>query len=264
MLRASVLITSGLVWLIGLFTPAAIASGGETSKPKEVLLLYSYRHLMPINIEWDRGIRETITSSLGEPVTIDIEYLDFQRLNSRDYRAKWLELVRLKYDELKPDVVIPVHNPTAEFFIENHQSLFPDAAVVFCSISETMRDRLPSTSRMTGVLYRVDFRSTLECARRLLPTTRKVIVVSGTGETDLTLVAGAKAAFADERQIEFTYWTGVPIDELRTQAVAIALRQRDPVSHLRSRSGGHDSPRPLPMCCGSISSGRERPHLWTL
>ena len=221
MLRASVLITSGLVWLIGLFTPAAIASGGETSKPKEVLLLYSYRHLMPINIEWDRGIRETITSSLGEPVTIDIEYLDFQRLNSRDYRAKWLELVRLKYNELKPDVVIPVHNPTAEFFIENHQSLFPDAAVVFCSISETVRDRLPSTSRMTGVLYRVDFRSTLECARRLLPTTRKVIVVSGTGKTDLTLVAAAKSAFAAERQIEFTYWTGVPIDELCTHAARL-------------------------------------------
>jgi len=66
-----------LVWLIGLFTPAAIASGGETSKPKEVLLLYSYRHLMPINFEWDRGIREAIESGPGEPVTIDIEYLDF-------------------------------------------------------------------------------------------------------------------------------------------------------------------------------------------
>ena len=218
MLRASVLITGGLAWLIGLFISAAIASGGDALKPKEVLILYSYRHLMPINQQWDRGIRNTIESNLREPVTIDIEYLDFQRLNSRDYREKWLDLLRLKYGELKPDVVIPVHDPTAEFFIENHRSLFPDAAVVFCSISERMRDRLPLTSKMTGVLYRVDFRSTVECARRLLPTTRKVIVVSGAGETDLALVAGAKAAFADEKQIEFTYWTGVPIDELRTQA----------------------------------------------
>ncbi|MCY2996037.1 MAG: hypothetical protein NTY19_50540 [Planctomycetota bacterium] len=215
MLRASVLIAGGL---IGLFTPAAIASGGEASKPKEILLLYSYRHLMPINFEWDRGIRESLESDLGEPVTIDIEYLDFLRLNNRDYREKWLDLLRLKYGELKPDVVISVHDPTAEFLIENHRSLFPDAAVVFCSISERMRDRLPLAPQMTGVLYRLDFRKTLECARRLRPTTQKVIVVSGSGEIGLALVAGAKAAFANESQIDFAYWTGTPIEELCTQA----------------------------------------------
>ena len=91
MLRASALITRGAAWLIGLLTAAAIATGGDALKPKEVLILYSYRHLMPINQQWDRGIRNTIESNLREPVTIDIEYLDFQRLNSRDYREKWLE-----------------------------------------------------------------------------------------------------------------------------------------------------------------------------
>jgi hypothetical protein len=111
---------------------------------------------MPINQQWDRGIRNTIESNLKEPVTIDIEYLDFQRLNSRDYREKWLELLRLKYGGLKPDVVIPVHNPTAEFFIENRQSLFSDAAVVFCSIREAARP-LATNFQMTGVLYRLDF-----------------------------------------------------------------------------------------------------------
>ena len=218
MLRASVLITGSLAWLVGLFSPAASISGGQVSKPKEVLLLYSYRHLMPINFEWDRGIREAIESGPEEPVTIDIEYLDFLRLNNRDYREKWLDLLRLKYGELKPDVVIPVHDPTAAFLIENHRSLFPDAAVVFCSISERMRDRLPLTPHMTGVLYRLEFRNTLDCVRRLRPATRKVIVVSGAGEIGLALVAGAKAAFAAERQIDFAYWTGTPLEELCTQA----------------------------------------------
>ena len=64
---------------------------------------------MPINFEWDRGIRESIESDLGEPVTIDIEYLDFLQLKNRDYREKWLELLRLKYGKLKPDMAIPVH-----------------------------------------------------------------------------------------------------------------------------------------------------------
>jgi two-component system, NarL family, sensor kinase len=217
LLRASVLITGGLAWLIGLFTPAAIAGGGEPSKPKEVLLLYSYRHLMPINAEWDRGIRGAIESAPEDPVTIDIEYLDFLRLNNRDYREQWLDLLRSKYGEVKPDVVIPVHDLTAEFLIENHRRLFPDAAVVFCSISEKTRDRLPLTSQMTGVVYRLDFQSTLACARRLLPRTQRVIVLSGSGEIGLALVAGAKAAFAAEKQINFAYWVGTPVDELRAR-----------------------------------------------
>jgi signal transduction histidine kinase/ABC-type uncharacterized transport system substrate-binding protein len=218
MSRVTVTSISFITALLGLLAPAGSADGAGSSKPKQVLILYSYRHVIPANQQWDRGIRRAIASNLAQPVTVDTEYLDFQRLNNRDYRNKWLALLRLKYGESRPDVVIPVHNAAAEAFAENHQALFPDAAVVFCSISEQVRDRLPLTAKMTGVLYRVDFRSTVECARRLLPATRNVIVVSGTGETDLALLEGAKTAFAHEKQIEFTYWTGVPIDTLCAQA----------------------------------------------
>ena len=56
------------------------------------------------------------------------------------------------------------------------------------------------------------------CACRLLPATRNVIVVSGTADADRALLQAAQAHFADEKDIDFTYWTGIPVDLLCTQA----------------------------------------------
>ena len=177
-----------------------------------MLVLYSQRRELPINQQWERGIREGIEANLGKPVAIDSEYLDFHRLEKGEERQALLDLVLSKYQPIKPDVVIPVHDGIAGLFVR--QNPFPDAAVVFCSILEKTRDQLPLSPKMTGVLYRFDARRTVQCARRLIPSTRTAIVISGSGEADLFLLEAIQADLAPEKEIQCEYWTGIPIDTL--------------------------------------------------
>ncbi len=188
-----------------------VAAAGPADPPR-VLVLYSQRRELPINQQWERGIREGLEANLGKPVAIDSEYLDFHRVGKGEDRQALLDLVLSKYQPIKPDVVIPVSDAIAGLFVRHNP--FPDAAVVFCSILEQTRDQLPHSPKMTGVLYRFDARRTVQAARRLFPSTRTAIVISGSGETDLLLLEAIQADLALEEQIQCEYWTGVPIDTL--------------------------------------------------
>jgi signal transduction histidine kinase len=206
--------TVNVVLLLSLLAGIVCPDGSVAAPvtPPRVLVLYSQRRELPINQQWERGIRAGIEANPGTQVAIDSEYLDFHRVEKSEDRQTLLGLVLSKYQAIKPDIVIPVHDGIAALFVR--QNPFPEAAVVFCSILEQTRDQLPLSPKMTGVLYRFDARRTVQCARRLIPTTRTAIVISGSGEADRFLLEAVRADLAPEKEIQCEYWTGIPIDTL--------------------------------------------------
>ena len=159
-----------------------------------------------------RSSKNQSEANLGKPVAIDSEYLDFHRLEKAEQRQALLDLVLATYQPIQPDVVIPVHDGIAELFVR--QNPFPDAAIVFCSILEKTREQPPLSRKTTGVLYRFDPRRTVQCARRLIPSTHTAIVISGSGEADLFLLEAIRADLSLEGDVRCEYWTGIPIDSL--------------------------------------------------
>jgi len=138
-LAAALLIVSG----------GSVAFGDASAQRTQVLVLYSFSYGMPANLDWDRGIRLGLEANLHEPVDIDVEFLEVEQLPDREGRDKWVELLRMKYADSAPDVVIPVGDSAAACLAVEHPDLFPQAAVVFCSVSaETLSPRptLDSTS----------------------------------------------------------------------------------------------------------------------
>ncbi|MBM4093815.1 MAG: GAF domain-containing protein, partial [Planctomycetes bacterium] len=190
------------------------ASEQAMAHPKRALILHSHSRAMPVIFDWERGLFTGLAANMREPVAIDVEYLAFERLVTRKDRDVWVDLLRRKYADAMPDVVVPVNNAAAVCIAQSYPDLFPQAAVVFCSVNEQLLSRLSLTSRMTGVAYRLDYQATLETACRLFPDTHTAIVVSGLGEDDVAMCEQAKAAFAQEKRIQVTFWTGLAIADL--------------------------------------------------
>ena len=182
--------------------------------PREVLILYSFRHLMPINLAWDRGIRSAIESQPSQVVIIHTEFLDLGRLANQEYQQEYFRLLRLKYGKSKIDAVIPICDPAADFVAKNHNDLFADTPVVYCSISEGLRKRLPPSRTITGVTFRFDFDRTLQVIRDVLPGTRQVVVVVGATDIEKKLQEAARNAFSHEHNIDFLYLSGLPANDL--------------------------------------------------
>jgi len=206
--------------------------------PRQVLVLYSDRQLVPITIAWDRGIRSAIESGTSEAVIVHSEFLDLTRLTDQEYQQECLRLLRLKYAKSKPDAIIPVFDPAAEFVAKNRSDLFPDTPMVFCSISEGLHERLRPAPTMTGVTFRLDFNRTLQLIRDLLPDTRHVAVVVGATAIEKRLEAAVRNSFSVEKDIDFQYLTGLPLNDLLRQ---VSQLPNDTVilfvSHDRDRDG---------------------------
>lgn len=207
-----------LTALITILVSATLwAEFGRTAEPppvKRVLILYSHRQELPINLDWDRGIRTAIEQNFPDPVAIDVEYIDGQRLDDASLQELWVALLRKKYELTKPDLVIPVHDLTATLFLNHYQKIFPEVPVVFCSLHETRLSQVKLTETMTGVVYRLEYSKTIDIALRLRPNTQRIVVVSGTARIDNLIREEFRSQIPESNLPIIDYWTGLPVDQL--------------------------------------------------
>ena len=181
--------------------------------------MYGLQSYMPVVLDWERGIRAAIEAGIEEPVRIETEYLDLLRSQDEEYREQWMALLRRKYRDNDPDVVIAVFDPGLAFVLEHRDTLFSNTPIVFCSAHfyRTSAVRLPPD--VTGVTYDLSYTETLDLAKRLRPGTRNVAVVSGTSDFGGLVLAEARSVFAEHTEFEFRYLTGLSVEQL-LEAVA--------------------------------------------
>ena len=72
------------------FAGATFSHAAEKGRKKQVVVLYSFHNLMPVNADRDRGIRRALAKELGQGVEIDVEYLDLSRYGDEEYVHDWL------------------------------------------------------------------------------------------------------------------------------------------------------------------------------
>jgi signal transduction histidine kinase/ABC-type uncharacterized transport system substrate-binding protein len=196
----------------------------DTDLPaKRVLILYTHRIALPITQQWDKGIRSSLQAELKRPVTIDVEYVDSDRLGGEEAIEKWFELLQLKYTATPPDLIIPVFDPTAIEFANHAQNFFPKSDVVFCSINKRTQANLKINNRTAGVTYQIDYRKTIELGKQILPRLKRVIVVCGSSQENLALLEDFKREIQGDvayemGAIEFEYWIGFPVEEMCDKA----------------------------------------------
>ena len=201
--------------------PLTFARGEQESllsPTKHVLILYTHRVAMPISQQWDRGIRAALQAESKHPITIDVEYVDSDRLGGKEAIDKLFDLLRLKYAANPPDLVIPVFDPSALAYTSQSQRLFPNADVVFCSVHEKLSAKLKGYPRSAGISYRLDYQKTLDLAKQLIPALKRVIVVCGSSQENLALLNDLKSTLPPRPGEEIDYWVGTPIDTMCQQA----------------------------------------------
>ncbi len=217
------------------FLPSANAAWAE-DKIYRIVVLYSHRRSIPINDQWDSGLREGVGTLQSRNITWENEYLDFHRVQDPIARTDLLRLLEEKYEEAKPDLVIVVHDGVAGEFA--HRDWFPGIPLVFCSVLQETVAPFLGNERVAGVIYRLRAPQTVEAIMKVLPDTQKVIVVSGNAQIDRQF----ERLIADDLHAlphpDVEYWSGIPREEMYRTASQL---QEGTVllfnSYLRGQSG---------------------------
>jgi signal transduction histidine kinase len=154
---------------------------------KRIVILYTHRQMSPINKQWHSGIVEGIKQVYDGPIDIETEYMDVVLQDDKEYFNEWSEVVRLKYSKYPPDVVIPVFFPAYAFAVMNREMFFPGCPMVFCAIPQSFAESQKSKRNITGVGGQFDNRPTVEVIKKVLPGTKRLLVLSGNSRLDLWL-----------------------------------------------------------------------------
>lgn len=188
---------------------------------KQIVILYTHRTLTPINADWDRGIRSSLTAGFDEPLDIEIEYLNLVRHKDPDYLRGWIELLKTKYAAKPPDLVLPVYVPALEFTLQHRETIFPNVPIVFCSAPPKVAERAHGQPKVTGVAFRLDVAGTVETARRLHPANNRLMVLSGSSELERGLKRAAQdAILAMNTGMKVDFVEGLPRSQLLKRLAA--------------------------------------------
>ncbi len=173
---------------------------------KRVLVLQEFRRDTPLASEMEDVYRQMLGSVLGSRLDYYSEYLDTARFTDAAYRDSAIEYLRARYEPLRIDVVIATTTATLEL-VRTADGVFGGAAVVFHGGTGLTGD-----ARTTGVVSRLDFASTLDEARHVLPDRTRVAVVGGSAPFDrgyLQLVRQQFASIGPPTTI--TWLTDLPV-----------------------------------------------------
>jgi len=218
-------------WLAGLLlavfgvllTPTVAAQPGVDATRPRVLVLHSYHH----GFTWSDSVSEGIQQVFSAPdsdVELVFEFMDTRRVFSNEYFEELERLLRLKYAERQPDVVICSDDQALQFYLDRGDRLFPGKPAVFCSVSgyePSMREG----RELTGLIEALEIRGTLDVALRLHPNTEQVAVITDLTRTGRALKAKAEAAFRDfESRVKFQYLEDLTVDELEQKVAALPPR----------------------------------------
>ncbi|QQS53558.1 MAG: histidine kinase [Candidatus Competibacteraceae bacterium] len=200
-------------WL--LFSLTALA--GED---RRVLVLYSNHRLLPANLEFEAGLRETLASS----TELSAEFLDYPRFDGESYIRALTTFLREKYALRPPTVLVAGGGEALDFLLRHRAELFPGSPVVHAAVTRSFLSSLPSLpADVVGVPIQYDFLGTIKLALRWHPHARRLVVVTGASTRDRAWEAelrGEVLQFQDRVTVEF-------LASLPTDAVLQRLSELD-------------------------------------
>ena len=219
----------GALLLLAAARPTVARSGSpdaEVSRwdqPRNVLLLHAYPRLSPAVVSVDEAFRETLAAASPFPVYFYTEYLDLTLLDGDMPRQELRALLHRKYASRGIDLIVAAGSRALRVALSNREDLFSGAPVVFVAVDRASVADLRLSGDVTGTWLRQSWLETLSLARRLQPSTRRVVVVAGASPADLTWLGAARQQLAatSPREIELSYFTGGSIAQVRERVASL-------------------------------------------
>ena len=195
------------------FNSTLLAS--QETKPKNVLVLASYKSTAPVAYQWNRGIQSVFESENSSPIDIKIEYLDLNNFNDDRYLQLLRDQLRHKFLKFKPDLVMPIYNRALGFVLKHREDLFPGIPIVFAGVEQNYLKGRENIPDITGLFSVNSYKETLDLALNLHPDTKYVAVVSGAGQIGRTWGTNALEAIRPfEGRVEIVDLTGLPMKNI--------------------------------------------------
>lgn len=147
------------------------------NEPQNVLIINSYHQGFAWSKDETDGIIDVLKKSSNNP-SISIEYMDWKKYPTGENKLHLYDYFEYKYQNKHIDVLIVTDDTALEFALENRESLFSNAPVVFCGVNQNGVAHITSGhSNFTGIIEEIDPTDTIKMALAINPSLKNVYVL---------------------------------------------------------------------------------------
>ena len=187
-----------------------------SNERKQILILHSYHHGYKWTDDILRGIEDVFQIGKGD-IDLRVEYLDTKHVSDEAYLAQIYQVLQLKYQNTKIDLIISSDDSALNFLLKYADDLFPGVPVAFCGVNFFDEQRLANHEQFTGVSEEADIQGTLDIALKLHPNTRQVVIVNDTTVTGRILHERIVRLTSEYPRVMFTLLEDITMDDIRRQ-----------------------------------------------
>lgn len=205
-----------------------ITSAENARGTKSVLILYSFDKEEGIYSPVDQALRSHLRSGLHGRVEFYTEYLDLVRFSDSKHAEALAQLLKLKYEGKKLDLIIPVSYSALNFLFAGGKDLFPGVPTVAlfnerrADVVTASEERLPVRRELTGVLGRDEPAATLDLALTMQPETERVAVILGSSDVEKYWLQQLQNEFSHySKKVKLDYLTGLSMAEIAKRVSAL-------------------------------------------
>ncbi len=181
-------------------------SFSKEREKKHVLILNSYS----TTTAWTNNIVKGIHSALNDKAftySTRIEYMDSKNIHTEDYFEKLYELYKLKFNHYTFDVIIASDDDAFYFLKKYHHELFPNTPIVFCGLNNPKGSILPKDPLFTGVVEKIDIKSTIDIALSLHPNTKNIFIINDVSSAGISNKKYLNIITPEyKKRIQFTFY----------------------------------------------------------
>jgi signal transduction histidine kinase len=188
---------------------------------EQVLVLYSTRRDSEFSMAGESALPRILDVGLARNVDYYSEFIDLSRFPEPAYTVAFRDFLRLKYQDVRFDLVVAMQDAAIEFVQGHRDSLFAGTPVVFLA-NTPGTGRLPNS---TGLIHQRNFAATLGFIRQLQPDVRRVFVVTGAASADKAFEAAVRHQLPPTNEgPAIEYLSGLPTKALEERLARLPAR----------------------------------------
>jgi signal transduction histidine kinase len=186
--------------------------------PASVLVLAQAEPSYPAFQEEMIGVRAALTDAPAG-VTYYLEHLESFRFREPGFKDRMSEWLRQKYRGVPVDLILAQGIEAVRFVQENRAS-WPGVPVVFFGVPVPF-ETVPPVAGMTGATFTPDIAGNVRLARRLLPGTRSVALITGASPFELRGCESLARAIRKAGDVAVLELCALPMSELLQRVTAL-------------------------------------------
>jgi signal transduction histidine kinase len=195
-------------------------AGGETARPRRILLIFGESRDLPGNVLMETALRREMSKHLPQ-LEFFIESVDAGRFPNAEHLQMFGEYLKSKYAGQPPDLVLLFTARDFQIVRELSAMLATSRPAIVVAVNELEVPAPIPGHPFTGIFQRFDIPGTIKFILQLQPETRRVVVIGGTSPADAAGLQHIQETARAVDGVTFEYWTNLAVREIHAAAKAL-------------------------------------------